>query len=466
MAIIIYNTLSGKKEEFKPLKKGEVGIYNCGPTVYDTVHIGNLRTFVFYDMVRRVFEYEGYRVTQVMNATDVDDKTIRQSRDGKRSLLEVTRHYEGLFFADLHAMNIMTPHKFLRATEHIREMTNMTAVLLEKGIAYPTTDGIYFSIGMFPEYGKLAHIKLDAEVRGRIANDEYEKENPRDFALWKFWNEEDGEIAWDAPFGKGRPGWSLECSAMATFALGSTIDIHTGGIDLLFPHHTNEIAQSEAATGRPFVNYWMHGAFMNVNDDKMSKSKENFLKLSDIEDAGISPLGFRYWLLTSHYRAHVNFSIDAVKSAQIAFVRVVEAFIDFSTTAVIHDDHHHHPHVEAIDYREEFKIIITNDFNMPEAVALMWKMIKDPAVEPAEKSAIMLDFDRVFGLGLVGVLAMTQSEAENDGGIPAEVKALAHAREEVRKNKDFEKADALRLEIEKRGYEIKDEDEGFKLKKI
>lgn len=466
IVIKIFNTLTGKKDEFKPIKKGFVGVYNCGPTVYDTAHIGNFRTFFMDDIIRRVFEYEGYIVTQVMNSTDVDDKTIKKSRDERKSLLEVTRHYENIFLAELHSLNILTPHRFLRATEHIKEMVEMISDLLEKGVAYPTKDGIYFSIGMFPDYGKMANIKLDSETRERISNDEYEKENPKDFALWKFSSDEDGEVGWDAPFGKGRPGWSIECSAMATLALGSTIDIHTGGIDLLFPHHTNEIAQSEAASGKPFAHYWIHGAFMNIDEEKMAKSKGNFLKLKDMEEAGISPLAFRYWLLTSHYRSPVNFSIEAVKGAQNAFIRLVETFIDLSITPAIHDDHHmHHGHLEHIDYKTEFKKMITDDFNMPEAVALMWKMIKDPSLESKDKSELLLDFDKVFGFGLAGVLEMAKDEKENEI-IPAEVAALAEAREEARKNKEWEKADALRKEILERGYDIKDLSSGWKLRRI
>ncbi len=467
--IYIHNTLSGTKEEFKPITKGAVSMYNCGPTVYNTVHIGNLRTFVMDDIIRRVFEYEGYAVTQVMNSTDVDDKTIRNSIAEKKTLLEFTRHYEALFLADIHTLNILTPHHFLRATEHIKEMIDMIIALLEKGIAYPTKDGIYFSIGMFPEYGKLAGIKLTDEVRERIANDEYEKENPRDFALWKFYSQGDGEVFWEASFGKGRPGWHIECSAMSISALGSTFDIHTGGIDNIFPHHVNEIAQSEAATGKHFVNYWIHGAFMNVNDEKMAKSKGNFLKLADLEEAGISPLAFRYWLLTSHYRSQVNFSLEAVRGAQNAFIRLIEAFIDYSTVEHIHDDHHHH-HAQVaehaggmVNYRAQFKKAVTDDFNMPEAVALVWKLIKDPTIEHSEKSALMLDFDKVLGLGLAGVLEMTKNETEIPTDIPVEVTTLLEAREEARKGKEWDKADALRKEIESRGYKVKDTETGAKL---
>lgn len=461
--MLIHNTLSGKKEEFTPLVKGAVGIYNCGPTVYDTVHIGNLRTFTMADIVRRVFEYEGYHVTQVMNITDVDDKTIRKSREEKVPLEKITRKYEELFLSDIATLNLKTPHRLLRASEYVKEMIEMISNLLEKGIAYPTKDGVYFSIGMFKTYGNLAHIRLDAEVRERISNDEYEKENPRDFALWKFWNEDDGEVVWDAPFGKGRPGWSIECSAMATRALGPTIDIHTGGTDLIFPHHTNEIAQSEAATGKPFVKYWMHGAFMNVNDDKMAKSKGNFLKLKDLVDAGISPLAFRYWLLTSHYRSPVNFTLEAVKAAQTAFVRLLEAFIDLSNArpSVLDHTHDHGPegHVD-VNYAVEFEKVITDDFNTPEAIALVWKMIKDPHENPQEKMEMLLDFDEVLGLGLSKVLDMTKSES-----VPPEVTALAETREEARAGQEWDKADALRKEIEARGYIVKDTDEGFVLKR-
>ncbi len=456
MAITIHNTLSGEKEEFKPLEKNKVGIYNCGPTVYDTVHIGNLRTFVMYDIVRRVFEYNNYSVTQVMNVTDVDDKTIRRSTEKKISLEELTQHYQTLFLIDIHSMNILTPHKLLSARDHVKDMIDMISILLEKNIAYPTKDGVYFSIALFKEYGKLAKINLNDEVRERIANDEYEKENPRDFALWKFHTEDDGNVVWDASFGKGRPGWSIECSAMAISSLGPTIDIHTGGTDLIFPHHTNEIAQSEATTNKPFVNYWIHGAFMNVNNDKMAKSKSNFFKLTDLEKNGISPLAFRYWLLTSHYRSQVNFTLEAVKGAQNAFIRLVETFVRLQEV----EHEHIHASAEQVDYKKEFESKINNDFDMPGALALTWDLIKDHSVEAKEKVTLLLDFDKVFGLGLQAVVNIQKDE------IPAEITVLAEAREEARKAKDFEKADALRMEIEARGFEVKDGDRGPNIKKI
>lgn len=450
MLLHIHNTLTSEKEEFKPLIQNKVSIYNCGPTVYDSAHIGNFRTFMTDDIVRRVFEYNGYFVTQVMNITDIDDKTIGRSQKEKISLEQLTRHYETLFLADIHTLNILTPHRVLRATDHIKEMIEMIAMLLEKDIAYISRDGVYFSIGLYKDYGKLAKIKLTDKVQERIQNDEYEKENPRDFALWKFYSPEDGDVVYEASFGKGRPGWHIECSAMATWALGPTIDIHTGGIDNIFPHHTNEIAQSESATDKKYVDYWIHTAFMNVNDDKMSKSKGNFLKLADLEEAGISPLAYRYWLLTSHYRSQINFSLDAVKAAQTAYIRFVESFVRLGEVT------HEHVHANDRNYRTEFLEKINDDFNMPEALALAWELIKDHNVEAKKKRELLLDFDKVFGLGL-NVAANIQTE------IPAEITALAEAREEMRKNKKWDEADAMRKEIESRGFEIKDVDGSFKL---
>ncbi len=453
MAIKIYNTLTSQKDDFKPLVEGKVGIYTCGPTVYDTVHIGNLRSFLMSDIIRRVFEYNNFFVTQVMNITDVDDKTIKKSKENNTTLERLTRHYETSFINDIHKLNILTPHKLLRATENIKEMIEMISILLEKGIAYKSKDGIYFSIALSKNYGQLAKLKFDAtdssKLKERISNDEYEKENPRDFVLWKFTTDDDNGNSWEAPFGNGRPGWHIECSAMSTRVLGPTIDIHTGGTDLIFPHHTNEIAQSECATDKNFVNYWIHGAFMNVNDSKMAKSKGNFVKLSDIEGASISPIAFRYWLFTSHYRTQVNFTFNAVKSAQNAFIRFVESFVR------LNEIEHEHIHASAnpINYREEFLNKINDDFNMPEALALAWELIKDHTIEAKEKISLLLDFDKVFGLGLKTVLEMQNDEISN---IPLEITTLAEAREDARKNKEWEKADALRKEIEQRGYEIKD----------
>lgn len=443
MDIKLFNSLSRKKETFAPLRPGEASIYNCGPTVYDTPHIGNYRTFTMADILRRVFEYNGYKVTQAMNITDVDDKTIKRSRAEGVSLKNLTAKYEKLFFLGLRSMGIQTPHRVTRATEYIAEMIGLTQSLLDKGIAYKAEDGIYVNISKVKGYGELARLDLSKTAHERVANDEYDKENARDFALWKFHTAGDGDVAWDAPFGRGRPGWHIECSAMAMKVLGPTIDIHTGGQDLLFPHHTNEIAQSESATGKQFVRYWIHGAFVNVSDEKMAKSKGNFIKLETLLENGLSPLAYRYWLMTSHYRSPVNFTLEAMRAAQTALIKFIAAAASYPDGGQI-----------ISSYRERFNSYINDDMDMPKAVALAWELIKDPAVTAADKRATLLDFDRVFGLDLAAAPRV------KDEPIPEEIQALAEAREEARKAKDWQKADALRTEIESRGFDINDTDKG------
>jgi cysteinyl-tRNA synthetase len=292
----------------------------------------------------------------------------------------------------------------------------------------------------------LAHLDLSKISKERITNDEYDKENPRDFAVWKFKTPDDGDNSWQAPFGEGRPGWHIECSAMAMKALGSTIDIHTGGIDLIFPHHTNEIAQSESATGMKFVNYWLHGGFVNIGEDKMAKSKGNFLKLSDLEDKSISPLAYRYWLMTAHYRSQVNFTYEAVHAAQNALIRLMATVSTYPEGGSV-----------IPSYKERFQAFINDDLDTPQAIALMWELIKDVTVSPADKRATIADFDKVFGLKLGSVPTI------QDEKIPEEVKALAEARQQARLEKDWIKADALRAEIKARGYDVKDEAKGFDL---
>ncbi len=449
MDIHLYNTLTSTKELFSPLKKGEVSLYHCGPTVYDHVHIGNLRTFVFDDIIRRVFEYNDYKVIQVMNITDVDDKTIRKSLEEGTTLEEFTRRYERLFFEDIAALNILTPHKLPRATDHIQTIIKLIQRLLEKKIAYETKDGIYFSIGLSKDYGKLAHLNVDNESRERIANDEYEKENPRDFALWKFHVPEDGDIAWNAPFGTGRPGWHIECSAMCMEELSETIDIHSGGTDLIFPHHVNEIAQSEAATGKQFVRYWLHGAFITVDDAKMAKSKNNFTKLADLREEHVSPLSYRYWLLTAHYRTQANFSLESVRSAQTALIRLINQFILLGSE----------DGTVVTSYQDKFQKLINDDFDMPRALALAWELIKDKNISHPDKRSTLLNFDRVFGFNLHEVVETISTEKNNEE-VPAEILALVEAREEARKDKNWEMADAVRDEMLARGWNVIDTDKG------
>ncbi len=447
MDITLYNTLSRKEETFKPMKKGEVSMYHCGPTVYDTPHVGNYRTFVMNDLIRRAFEYNGYEVIQAMNVTDVDDKTIKRSQAEGVSRAELTQKYEKLFLEDLESMNILKPEHLIRATDYIPAMVELISTLVDKGVAYKADDGVYMSIDKVKNYGELARLKLPNESHERIQNDEYDKENPRDFAVWKFKTPGDADNSWPAPFGEGRPGWHIECSAMAMKVLGETIDIHTGGQDLIFPHHTNEIAQSESATGKQFTRYWLHGAFITTNDEKMAKSKGNIAKLDDLREYSISPLGYRYWLLTAHYRSPANFTVDAVIGAQNALIRLIEAVGSYPEGGSVIDS-----------YKQRFLEAINDDLNLPKAVALAWELVKDSKVSDADKRATLVDFDRVFGLKLADAPKFQEEE------IPPEIMALVEAREEARKTKDWEKSDALRGEIEARGFEMQDTPVGIRVR--
>lgn len=471
MDIYLHNTLTGKKEVFVPLQKAEsaleeksnkVSIYNCGPTVYNYAHIGNFRTYVFGDILRRIFEYNGFGVDQVMNITDVDDKTIRDSIKAEISLKKFTRKYEDIFKEEQKEMNILTPHAMPRATESIEDMTALIEKLLEKEIAYKTHDGVYFSIQKFPEYGALAHLDrskpMDTKHGHRIATDEYDKENAEDFALWKFHTPEDGDNAWDASFGKGRPGWHIECSAMAMKALGETIDIHTGATDLIFPHHENEIAQSEAASGKPFVRYWMHAGFLSVDGRKMSKSSHNFYTIPVLKKNGISPLAYRYWLLTSHYRTQVNFTFESVKGADKALQRLLETVTEYRRELGKVDEEKLH-----IDtaYNALFMKSINDDLNTPQAIALVWDLIKDQEITTEVKYATIIHFDNVFGLELKEMSERKAFSLSTE--ITPAITELLHEREQARQGKDWDKADELRRALEEKGFDVKDTPDGQKL---
>ena len=312
MELKFYNSMTRQIEPFKTLNPGEVGMYTCGPTVYNYAHIGNFRAYLFEDFLRRTLEFAGNQVKQVMNLTDVDDKTIRGSQAAGQALKAYTKPYIEAFFADLKTLNVEPAAVYPAATDHIPEMLNLISALFDKGIAYKSDDGsVYFSVSKYENYGKLAHIDREAMRSGvRINADEYEKEGVGDFALWKGWDEKDGDVVWDAPWGKGRPGWHLECSAMSMKYLGESFDLHTGGIDNLFPHHENEIAQAEAVTGKPFVHTWMHCAHLRVNGQKMSKSLGNFFTLRDLQEKGYTGREIRYVLLNAHYRQGLNFTFE------------------------------------------------------------------------------------------------------------------------------------------------------------
>ncbi len=447
MEIRLQDTLSGEKKIFEPIKKGVVSIYNCGPTVYDYAHIGNFRTFILDDILRRVFEYNDYKVNQVMNITDVDDKTIKKSWEEKTSLRELTRKYESLFFDDLKSLNILLPEKTPRATENVQEMISLIEKLLEKSVAYKSSDGIYFDITKSEDYGKLANLNLENATKERIENDEYDKSNPRDFSLWKFYTKEDGDVYYEAPFGKGRPGWHIECSAMSMNELGEMIDVHTGGQDLIFPHHTNEIAQSEGATGKKFVNYWIHGGFITIDGEKMSKSLGNIFTLETLREKNINPLAYRYFVLGAHYSSPLNFTWKAVEGAQTAWKKLHT----FMSKGIFDNGDMTKSNLANNSYKSRFMELINDDLNTPKAIALVWEIIKDQNMKDTDKKALIFDFDKVLGLKL--------SEKETFE-IPKNIQKLIEERDEARAKKDFAKSDELRKEIKALGFEVKDTGEG------
>lgn len=451
MPLSIFNTLSRKKEVFEPINPPRVGMYTCGPTVYNYLHIGNWRAYVFADLLKRYLVYSGYEVKHVMNITDVEDKIIREVKAQNKDLKELTEYYTEEFFKDRDLLNIIPANVYTKATEYIDEMVSLVKKLEEKGFAYKTDDGsIYFDIHKDKEYGKLSHFKLSdlkENADGRLKKDEYEKENAQDFALWKAWSEEDGNIFWQTDLGKGRPGWHLECSAMSMENLGESFDLHTGGVDNIFPHHENEIAQSECATGKSFAKYFMHNEHLLVDGQKMAKSAGNFYTLEDLMRKGIDPMAFRLWLYTSNYSTRTNFTLEAVNASQTAFLRLKEAFLDLGEEVGQIN----------IKYQNLFKEYLDNNLDSPRAVALVWEILKDNGISDSDKKATLLDFDRVLGLGLNKIKRWS---------IPEEIKKLAEEREEARLQKDWTKSDELREKIISLGYEIKDTESGPKISKI
>lgn len=436
-------------------------MYHCGPTVYDYAHIGNLRMYVFADILRRTFEYNSYKVHQIINITDVghlvtdgddgeDKMTKALKRENKPFTLEAMRDvatfYFDKFVEDLKSLNIELAQEFPRASDHIQDDISFIQKLENQGFTYKINSGVYFDISKFPSYGELGNISLDNHKDGARLAVNPKKKDPADFVLWKC----DERIGWDSPWGKGFPGWHIECSVMSRKYLGQPFDIHTGGIDHISIHHNNEIAQSEAAFGKPLANYWMHGAFVTINDAKMAKSSGGFATLKTLMDETISSLTYRYWLLTAHYRSPVNFSIEAVKGAQNALIRLMITMNnlsdDLGTGKVISG------------YKERFQAYINDDLDTPKAIALLWDLLKDTSVSNADKRITILDFDRVFGLNLDAVAKIEEDK------IPDEIIALSEARENARKEKDWVKADALRKEIEDRGFDILDEERGYRLR--
>ena len=444
----VYNSLSRRVEPLVPAKDNEIRLYTCGPTVYNFAHIGNFRAYAFEDVLRRTILFNGMKIRQVMNLTDVDDKTIRGANAAGVALTDYTAPYKKAFFEDLDTLNIQKAEVYPAATDHIPEMIELVGRLVEKGVAYRSEDGsVYFNVRKFPGYGKLAHIDFDAQRTGaRCAADEYDKENVGDFALWKAWEESDGPVGWDSPWGRGRPGWHIECSAMSMKYLGESFDLHTGGIDNLFPHHENEIAQAEAATGKPFVSTWMHCAHLKVNGEKMSKSAGNFFTLRDLEEKGWSGREIRYVLVAAHYRQGLNFAFSALEDARRSLARIDQCAsraTDGETP------------VWAKARAEAFTEAMNDDLNTPRALAELFGLVRDANTKGAGGTlAVFRRMDEVLGF------VFPRDGGKKEAEIPPEVRKLADERAAARKAKDWALSDRLRDEIAAAGWIVKDSRDG------
>ena len=442
----LQNTLTRKKENFKPIRKQEVRMYTCGPTVYDVAHIGNLRTYVFEDVLRRSLEFLGYKVTQVMNITDVEDKIINKAKEQKKRIGEVTKVYTKKFFEDIKSLNIEEVEVYPLATAHVKEIVELIQSLMKKGFAYQGDDGsVYFDISKFKKYGKLVGLgKIAIKDGARVSADEYSKDNVRDFVLWK--TKKKGEPSWRSPFGGGRPGWHIECSAMSMRYLGKSFDIHTGGVDNIFPHHENEIAQSEAATGKKFVNYWLHGEHLLVGGERMAKSAKNFFTLDDVEKRGYMPLAFRYFVLGAHYRSKLNFTWTALESAQSGLWNL---WRELGRLKFLSEHDKFKNNRELVGKLEAlFKAAVEDDLNIPGSMAALRRVMSDPDISPSEKRRLIFKMDKVLGLDLAYADVLSK--------IPVHIKALVVGRELLRRNQQFVKADTLRHKVESLGYEVED----------
>ncbi len=475
----LYNTLSRTKEEFIPIEPGKVRMYSCGPTVYNFMHIGNLRTFFFEDILLRVLKYNDYRVKYVMNITDVghlvadsddgDDKMEESAKQQGKSVWEVAEFYTEAFKKDIKLMNILPPDIYTKATDYIKQQIEMVKCLEEKGYTYITSDGVYYDTSKFSDYGKLAKLDIKGLQEGARVEFSAEKKNVTDFALWKFSpknNESDNknerrQMEWESPWGIGFPGWHIECSAMSKAELGNHFDIHSSGIDHIPVHHTNEIAQSEACNGDKFVNYWIHGDFLDMGNEKMSKSLGNFVTLQTLTEKGYSPMDYRYFLLMAHYKKKLKFSFEALDAAKNGYKNLTGRILNFkeSIKSSLHSSG------ESLmlkdKYKEKFLNAINDDMNMPEAMSVLWDMLKEENLLPEDKLALSYDFDSVFGLNLDHI-----EQKNNDIQIPEEITILVKKRVEAKKNKDFKLADEIRNQIKEKGYEMLDKKDGVEIKKI
>ena len=457
----VYNTLSRCKEDFVPVEPGKVKIYTCGPTVYWFAHAGNFRAYVFADTLRRVFEYLGFEVKQAMNITDVghlttdddsgEDKLESGARREGKTPEEIARFYEQAFFADAEKLHIKRPHIVCRATEHIPDMIELIRRIEKNGFAYQTRVGLIFDTSRYPDYWRLGRLNLEEQKAGSRVEIDPERKNPSDFALW-ITNQPKHLLQWDSPWGRGFPGWHIECSAMSMKYLGEGFDIHTGGIDHIPIHHTNERAQNFAATGKEVVRYWMHNAFLQIGEARMGKSEGNILTISELEKQGFEPLAFRYLCHTAHYRMPLNFTAEALKAAQNGLKGLRELGLNALDWEQKSDDADWIQRAKA-----DFKAAIEDDLNMPQALAVVWNLVREGNKRQDKRAwETLKDFDRVLGLGL-----KYGTEVE----VPGEVMELAEKRELARKAKDWTRADELRKEILKRGWIIEDTKDGPRLKR-
>jgi cysteinyl-tRNA synthetase len=462
MELQFYNSYSRKKELFQPITEDEVGLYTCGPTVYDFSHIGNFRTFMFEDLLKRWLLHLGYNVKHIMNITDLDDKTIAKARNEKVELRVVTNRYADHFMEDLKWLKILPADKYPRATDSIKKMIDIIQVLLDKGFAYRESNGsIYFNIHSFPDYGKLTNLNIeDQQKTKRIVDDEYDKGSPQDFALWKAWKEEDVDAVWDAPWGRGRPGWHIECSAMSSETLGDHFDIHCGGVDNMFPHHENELAQSICSTGKKFVNYWLHSEFLLVDGGKMSKSLGNFYTINDLKKKGFSAESIRYQLLAGHYRTKISFSFNKKQESD----KLIQRITDFHSLLKknVEDESKGN---DLPDSYYEFSDAMNDDLNTPKALAvfLTWmksemkRLTNDEMTINEIKSAwnYLNVFNSVFSFIDEGEIIL-----------PDNVEELINLRNIARIKKDWNLSDSLRSQIKREGWLVEDAADGQKIKKI
>ena len=461
MPLQFFNSLKREKEIFQPIEKGKVGLYTCGPTVYDYAHIGNFRTFMFEDLLKRWLLHSSYDVKHVMNITDVDDKTIKKAKQMKVSLSGITDKYTQYFMEDLRWLKMIPADIYPTATESVPKMISMIERLLEKGFAYSEDDGsVYFNISSFPNYGKLTQINISAQRTGdRVMEDEYDKDAPQDFALWKGWKEDDGEVVWDAPWGRGRPGWHIECSAMSSESLGDHFDIHCGGVDNMFPHHENEIAQSQCATDQPFVNFWLHSEFLMVDGGKMSKSLGNFYRISALKELGFNPENIRYQLLAGHYRSKITFSIDKKQEGD----KIVQRLSDFYNRLQKLNANESSTGSMPEAY-SKFRDRMNDDLDSPQALAVFFDWMKTvngkidknviTDLELGQAWEFLIAFDSVFGF-----------IRNQDFEIPDKINLLFNKRQKARDEENWVESDLIREHLKEKGWMVDDTPDGQYIKK-